>query len=142
MRHATMFALILAAALGAVGCQSAPPSELVPVPVPLMPVPSSSLSVVGVGDTEDEAREAALRTMVLQVILPPAEPEEAVTPEFIASMIRGYDVTSVKRDFTNKCYVTVKLPISQLGANYQELYAKTRRLEAKLESLRQHLDSE
>jgi len=105
-----------------VGCQSKPVATWMPVPVPLTPLPSTKLTVIGTGETAEAARDAAVQQMVHQVILPPSEPENAPTCEFVESMIRGYDVAGVAQDFLGKYYVTVELSISQLGINYQELY--------------------
>jgi len=114
--------VVILLAVVACGCQSKPVATWMPVPVPLTPLPSTKLTVIGTGETAEAARAAAVEQMVHQVILPPSEPENAPTAEFVASMIRGYDVAGVARDFLGKYYVTIELSISQLGINYQELY--------------------
>jgi outer membrane murein-binding lipoprotein Lpp len=134
-------AVVLAGALAA-GCQTKPVSQWVPVPLPVERAPSTRLTVVGVGETADEAREQAIAHMVHQVILPPSEPAEAPTARFVDSLIRGYDVASVTRDFLGRYYVTVELTISQLGINYQELYSKCSIMEDELKALREDIRTE
>jgi hypothetical protein len=125
--------LLMAAAVLTAGCQSNVVSPLVPLPLPVEPMPSTKLVIVGTGETAEAAREAAINQLVHQVILPPSEPESVPTAEFVASMIRGYNVAGVAQDFLGKYYVTVELTISQLGVNYQELYHANRLVKRELE---------
>lgn len=120
----TLLTVTVAAVLLA-GCQTKPVSTWVPFPLPLEPIPSTKLTVVGKADTADEARAAAIQQIIHQVILPPSEPENAPTSEFVESMIRGYNVSGVAKDFLGKYYVTVEMSINQLGINYQELYHRS-----------------
>jgi len=132
--------ILLAVAL--LGCQSKPVATWMPVPVPLTPLPSTKLTIIGTGETPEAAREAAIQQMVHQVILPPSEPENAPTAEFVDSMIRGYDVAGVARDFLGKYYVTVELTISQLGINYQELYHMSQTYKKEAEVLKRDVQAE
>ncbi len=140
MKRALLMVVMAAASLA--GCQVKPPSDYLPVPIPMALQPSSSLTVVGTGDTAEAAREAALQQLAREVILPPTEPENAPTAEFVQNMIRGYNVTSVTRDFLGKYYVTVELTLRQLGINYQELYHVCRTHEQEIEALRKDAASE
>jgi hypothetical protein len=134
--------MVVVAATALAGCQVKPPSDYLPVPLPMALQPSSSLTVVGTGDTAEAAREAALQQLAREVILPSSEPENAPTAEFVQNMIRGYDVTSVTRDFLGKYYVTVELTLRQLGTNYQELYHVCRTHAQESEALRKDAASE
>jgi len=132
---------VAALAVG-VGCQPTVPSPLVPLPLPLEPMPTTKLTIVGTGDTAEQAREAAIDQLVRQVILPPSEPSQAPTPEFVRSLIRGYNIAGVAQDFLGKYYVTVELTISQLGINYQELYYSQELLKRELELAKQGSQNE
>ena len=137
--------LVVAAALALValvGCQPRVVSPLVPLPLPIEPAPSTKLTIVGTGETLEQAREVAINQMVHQVIMPPAEPEDAPTAEFVDSLIRGYNVAQVAQDFLGKYYVTVELTISQLGVNYQELYHKCQLHKRETELLKTDIDTE
>lgn len=134
--------IVAVAAALAGGCQTKPPSDWIPVPLPLEPAPSTKLVVVGTGDTAEAAREAAISQMVHQVILPPSEPENAPTAEFVQSMIRGYNVAGVSRDFLGKYYVTIELTLSQLGINYQELYHSCQTGKREMEVLRKDVEAD
>ncbi len=124
------------------GCQPKVVSPLVPLPLPIESAPSTKLTVVGTGETAEKAREAALEQMVRQVILPPTEPENAPSPEFVASMIRGHNVASVAQDFRKRYYVTVELTISQLGINYQEMYHAAQLHKQECRALRKDAENE
>lgn len=137
-----MLLLIAVSVVALSGCQTKPPTSWVPVPLPLEPTPSTKLTVVGTGKTAEEAREAAIQQMVHQVILPPSEPESAPTAEFVAHMIRGYNVTGATRDFLGTYYVTVELTINQLGINYQELYSQRELCRQEATALKQDIEAE
>jgi hypothetical protein len=140
MNRALVIAVTVALLIG--GCQTKPPSKWVPVPLPMELAPSTKLTVVGTGATAEEAREAAINQMVHQVILPPSEPEDAPTADFVESLIRGYNVAGVAQDFLGKYYVTIELTISQLGINYQELYHICGMHQKEIEALKKDILSE
>lgn len=117
---------VLVMLVAAGGCQNKPPATWIPLPLPLEMAPTTKLTIVGKGATAEAARQAAVEQLVRQVILPPTEPENAPTAEFVENMIRGYNVSDVTRDFLGDYYVTVELTIAQLGINYQELYHTAR----------------
>lgn len=138
----TLLMVVVVAAAALAGCQVKPPSDYIPVPLPMVLAPSSKVTVVGKGDSAEAAREAAIAQMVHEVILPPSEPKDVPTAEFVRSLIRGYNVTSVTRDFLGKHYVTIELSISQLGINYQELYHLCETHQQENEALRKDATSE
>jgi uncharacterized coiled-coil protein SlyX len=120
VKRSLWLAVLVMLVLG--GCQTKPPTTWMPLPLPLELAPSTKLTIVGKGATAEAARQAGIEQLVRQVILPATDPASAPTAEFVANMIRGYNVSDVTRDFLGDYYVTVELTISQLGINYQELY--------------------
>jgi len=135
--------LLCAAALAVLaGCQPNVVSPLVPLPLPVEPMPTTKLTIIGTGATAEAARTAAIDQLVHQVILPPSEPSQAPTADFVRSMIRGYNVAGVAQDFRGTYYVTVELTISQLGVNYQELYYSRELVKKELELCKQDAQNE
>lgn len=127
-------ALLVGLLVAAPGCQPKVVHKYVPVPLPLAPSPARTLTVVGTGDTAEEAREAAMHRLVHQVILLEAEPENEPASGFVESMIRGYNIVDTETDLLGDYYVTIELPISQLGVNYQELYNRCQLYRSELET--------
>ena len=120
MKRSLLAALVAAILLA--GCQPDVVSKYMPVAVPIRLSPATTLTVVGTGNTAEEARRAAIDRLVEEVILPPSEPHKERPAEFVESMIRGYNVASARKDIIGKYYVVVELSVNQLGLNYQELY--------------------
>jgi hypothetical protein len=118
----SLFVVIALAGLALGGCQVAPPSKFVLVPLPAEPLPPTTIAVIGTGDTPEAAREAAINQLAHRVILPRSEPEKTPPAEFVAALIRGYNIKSTERDLVGRYYVTLELPVTQLGANFQELF--------------------
>lgn len=132
----------LAAATALAGCQPDVVSKYMPVAVPIRLSPATTLTVVGTGNTAEEARQAAIDRLVNEVILPPSEPRKEQPAEFVESMIRGYNVVSSQKDIMGKYYVAVELSVSQLGLNYQELYHRDKARYKEVTILRSESDNE
>ncbi len=112
-------ALLAAAMLG--GCQPRV-SKVLPVPLPLHSAPAQSVVVVGVGPTEEEARQRAMHRLVHEILLPGSREDKL---PFIESMIRGYNVVSTDKSLFGQHYgVTIELTMPQLAQNYQELHGQ------------------
>ncbi|MBN2584472.1 MAG: hypothetical protein JXL80_15530 [Planctomycetes bacterium] len=136
-------AAAMAAALTA-GCQPEVVSKYMPVAVPIRLSPATTLTVVGTGDTAEEARQAAINRLVYEVILPPSESgvQTEHVAEFVESMIRGYNVVSTQKDIIGTYYVTIELSVSQLGLNYQELYHRCGLREDEMEVLKKDVEAD
>jgi len=117
--------LLLVAALVFAGCEPNVVSPYVPVPLPVQPATATVLTVIGNGATPEQARQDAIDKLVHKVILPPTEPKSEPPAAFVEALIRGYNIKSTEKTLTKRFYVTLELPISQLGANFQELYEKS-----------------
>ena len=116
--------LLLVAALVFAGCEETVVSKYVPVPLPVQPAVVTTLTVIGTGATPEQARQDAIDKLVHKVILPPTEPKSAPPAEFVAALIRGYNIKSTEKTLAGTYYVTLELTVSQLGTNFQELYEK------------------
>jgi len=132
----------LTAAIVLTGCQPDVVSKYMPVAVPIRLSPATTLTVVGTGNTAEEARQAAIDRLVSEVILPPSEPRKEQPAEFVGGMIRGYNVASSQKDIMGKYYVAVELSVSQLGLNYQELYHRCKVGDKEAVILRREADNE
>ncbi len=119
------FPLLLIAALVFSGCEPTVVSHYVPVPLPVQPATATTLIVIGTGATPEQARQDAIDKLVHKAILPRTEPKSEPPTEFVEALIRGYNIKSTEKTLTGTYYVTLELPLSQLGANFQELYEKT-----------------